>query len=84
MFAGAGAAAELPQALDWVKSLSAFVGSGGSLSIRMAPEKDVTPADFAAIAGEGMAEEPDMAALVDLVGLTVVHTPPAPVAAGTP
>jgi hypothetical protein len=44
----------------------------------------VTPADFAAIAGEGMAEEPDMAALVDLVGLTVVHIPPAPVAAGTP
>jgi hypothetical protein len=84
MFAGAGAAAELPQALDWVKSLSAFVGSGGTFSIRMAPEKEVTPADFAAIAGEGMAEEPDMAALVDLVGLTVVHIPPAPVAAGTP
>jgi hypothetical protein len=84
MFAGASLAGELPQALDWVKSLSGFVASGGTFSIRMTPEEAVTPADFAGFAGGAMTQEPDIAALFDLVGLTVEHTPPAKLAAGKP
>ncbi len=84
MFGGASLAGELPQALGWVKSLSGFVASGGTFSIRLIPEEEVSPADFAAIAGGAMTQEPDIAALFDLVGLTVEHTPPAKLAAGTP
>lgn len=84
MFGGASMASELPQAMDWVASLSRFVASGGTFSVRMAPEKEVTAADFAGIANAGMAEEPDIAAIVDLVGLEIVHTPPAETAAGQP
>ncbi len=84
MFAGAGAASEVPQALDWVKSLSGFIGTGGTFSIRFEPATELTAADIAGIEGGGMAEEPDFAALVDLFGLTITHTPPAEVAAGAP
>jgi len=84
MFAGAGAAAEVPQAVDWVKSLSGFIGSGGTFAIRLEPATELTAADLTPNGRNGMAEEPDVAALVDLFGLKIVHTPPATPAQGEP
>ncbi|MEQ9505975.1 MAG: hypothetical protein RLO80_06860 [Hyphomonas sp.] len=83
---GSGAVTqELPQAQPWIASLSKFITSGGTLAVRLEPEKALTTADFAgAGADAGMVESPSPAELVDLFGLSVTHTPAPESAAGTP
>jgi len=48
------------------------------------PAEEVTPADFAAISGGTMTQEPGIAAHSDLIGMTVEHNPPAKLASGAP
>lgn len=84
MFGGGAVSKDVPQATGWINSLSAFITSGGTFTVKLAPERALTAADFLPDPEAGMTEAPGTGELVDLVGLTMTHTPPAPVAAGTP
>lgn len=81
MFGGGAASAEVPQATQWIASLSKFITEGGTIDIVAAPAKPVTMADLTGGPDAGMVETPGPAELVDLFGITVTHTPaetPAP------
>lgn len=85
MISGSGAMSELPPAAGWIKGLSQFVSKGGTFTVKLAPAKAVTAADLADLEPDaGMADSPGLAELVSLLGLTMVHTPPAETADGAP
>ncbi|MFN3910616.1 hypothetical protein [Hyphomonas sp.] len=85
MFGGGAALSDIPQATGWISGLSQFITNGGTFTVRLAPETPLTMADFTGTDPDaGMVEAPGPAQLVDLFGLSLVHTPPAEVAAGTP
>lgn len=85
MFGGGAVSKDVPQATDWIASLSSFITSGGTFSVKLAPDQALTLADFTPDPEAGMVEAPGPAELVSLFGLSMSHTPPpAPVAAGTP
>lgn len=83
---GSGAVTqEVPQAQPWIANISKFITSGGTLSVKLAPERALTSADLTgADADAGMVESPAPAELVALLGLSVTHTPAAESGAGTP
>jgi hypothetical protein len=81
MLASSEFSAELPQASKWIIGLSQFISKGGTFSVKLAPEKPLTIADFDAIeTGDEMSPK----AMVDLFGLSMTHTPAAETAAGSP
>lgn len=85
MFGGGAALAEHQHATGWISGLSQFITNGGTFTLRLAPQTPLTLADVSGTDPDaGMAEAPGPAQLVDLFGLSLVHTPPAAVAAGTP
>ncbi|MDP3460547.1 MAG: hypothetical protein Q8S09_14860 [Hyphomonas sp.] len=85
MFGSGAVAQEIPQATQWIASLSQFISSGGTFSVALAPEAELTAADFTGVGPDtGMAEAPGPAELIALLGLTVTHTPSGDTAAGAP
>ncbi|MFN7163684.1 MAG: hypothetical protein ACK4P2_02595 [Hyphomonas sp.] len=84
MFGSGAVAQELPQATQWISSLSQFINTGGTFSVKLAPDAALTSADFTGAGPEtGMVEAPGPAELIALFGLTVTHTPPGETAAGS-
>lgn len=84
MFGGGAVSQEIPQATGWINGLSSFITSGGTFTVKLAPERALTAADFEPDPEAGMVEAPGAGELVDLFGVSMTHTPPAPTAAGTP
>jgi len=84
MFGGGAVSKDVPQATGWINSLSGFITSGGTFTVKLAPERDLTAADLAPDPEAGMVEAPGAGELADLFGVSMTHTPPAPTAAGTP
>jgi hypothetical protein len=84
MFGAGAVSQDLPQATAWISSLSQFINTGGTFKIAFAPETELTAADFSGGAEAGMAESPDMAALVGLFGVSVTHMPASETGAGSP
>jgi hypothetical protein len=84
MFGGGAVSQEIPQATGWINGLSSFITSGGTFTVKLAPERALTAADFAPDPEAGMVEAPGAGELVDLFGVSMTHTAPAPTAAGTP
>jgi len=84
MFGGGAVSQDIPQATGWISSLSSFITSGGTFTVKLAPESPLTAADFAPDPEAGMVEAPGAGELADLFGVSMTHTPPAPTAAGTP
>lgn len=70
----AGLADILPQSPAFVAAVADYVTEGGTLTILLDPEDPITPA---AIQGLDMSSETAPADLVDRIGLSVAHTPPA-------
>ena len=78
MFASGAVTQEVPEALPWLTGLSQFITTGGTFSVKIAPERPVTLADLTGPgASAGMAESPAPAELVSRFGLSMTHTPPA-------
>lgn len=84
MFGSGAVSQEIPQATGWINSLSGFITSGGTFTVKLAPERALTAADFAPDPEAGMVEGPGPGELADLFGMSMTHTPPAPTAVGTP
>jgi hypothetical protein len=72
MLGGGAVASEVPAANGWMMGLSRFITDGGTFTVRLAPDRALTAADFAAFEAGGA---PDPAAIVGRLGLTMVHTP---------
>ena len=78
MFASGAVTQEVPEALPWLTGLSQFITTGGTFSIKIAPERPVTLAELTGPeASAGMAEAPAPGELVSRFGLSMTHTPPA-------
>lgn len=78
MFGAGAVSAEIPQATQWISSLSQFMTGGGTIELAFAPDQPVGHAELTGLGPDsGMVESPDMAALVDLFNVTVTHTPAA-------
>lgn len=76
MFAGGAAVSDVPQATGWIAGLSKFITDGGTYTVRLAPAEPVTAASVMALDEDaGMAPSPGPGQLVDLLGLTMTHTP---------
>ncbi len=85
MFGSGAVAQEIPQATEWIASLSQFISSGGTFAVKFAPEAELTSADFTGVGPDtGMVEAPGPAELIALLGLSVTHTPSGDTAAGAP
>lgn len=70
------AAKEIPEARNWLMRTSDFINQGGTLSIRVAPQKPVSAATMTALDTGGMSET-NPSDVVRLFGFDVIHTPPA-------
>jgi hypothetical protein len=76
MFGGGAMTSEVPQASAWIASLAKFITDGGTIEFLAAPAKPVTIADLTDMAPDaGMAESPSPEEIIDLLGVTVTHTP---------
>jgi hypothetical protein len=77
LFGGGAVSSEVPQANAWISSLSKFVTDGGTFEFVAAPKKPLKLEDFTGAGPDaGMVESPSNAEIVDLLGITVTHTPP--------
>lgn len=76
MFGAGTVSAEIPQATQWIASLSQFITGGGTLEIAFAPDQAISHAELTGMGPDsGMVESPGIGALVDLLKVTVTHTP---------
>ncbi|MEO1475929.1 MAG: hypothetical protein AAFS13_06055 [Pseudomonadota bacterium] len=71
-FGSSQAAQVFPPAADYAASLVQYIQTGGNFSVSLSPERPLEAKDFAKMSA--LVEDPD--ALVNLLGLNVVHEAP--------